>query len=141
MRSINLACLVALAAVTSEPEDDFEFDGALGDAFKEAEAEAAKEAKSAAVGTIKELMRRSEQQKTHLRTELRSIRQMERRTKNKLADLDRAKAYAVETSNFIPWAALLGFTSYDCGCNSEEFARLSKVPADWSPKPKDIASE
>lgn len=68
---------------------------------------------------------------THVEA-IRSLRKRIEAEKTKLAKVNLAKAYALETNNYIPLAAVLGqLRSYEI----EEAGDLAKVPENWAPAP------
>ena len=69
--------------------------------------------------------------------EIRRARRLEESAKKSIAELARAKAYGLETNNFIPLGVLLGHV-YEHNVENKD---LLKVPADWQPKKAEVATE
>ena len=69
--------------------------------------------------------------------EIRRARRLEETAKKSIEQLTRAKAYGLETNNFIPLGILLG----QIGEYSVENKDLLKVPADWQPKKAEVSTE
>jgi hypothetical protein len=124
----NTLGLLALTTVTSNTET--EAFPQLSDAFKTAAAERKAAAERDAVEAIKTLMDGEAIRKEALRGEIRRLRVLEGAAKNKLLEIDIAKAYAAATNNFIPWCLALNRITccHDVGLSHEDWERVKSVP-------------
>jgi hypothetical protein len=61
---------------------------------------------------------------------IRSARSIVENSKARIASINRAKAYGLETNNFVPLGILIG-SIYEHHVENKE---LTKVPSDWAPK-------
>lgn len=122
-------------------DDEFKHVGQLPTSVKEAlqkkldkqKEEAAGEAADQIIGILKSFDTSVE---VHVEA-VRSLRKREKAELERLAKLNRAKDYALETNNYLPVAALLGQLSrYDL----EEAGDLAKVPEAWEPAPAATAT-
>jgi soluble cytochrome b562 len=133
---MDISAIILLAQANNTNEDDIfsEFDSEL---FKEAQKENELEAKKAAVSSIRELLRATETMKVTKRADIRRYREMINALKAGLDKMDRAIAYAKETSNFLPLVAVLtdmGHYVKMSGVTMSEYQKLNKIPDNWSPK-------
>lgn len=125
---LNIETLKELAAINTK--DDLSNYSKLPEGLREAMAEIAKEdakakTKAAAIG-IMSLLTAAEER---IKTKVGAIRQHRKAVdlfRADITEIERARAYAEETNNFIPLGVLLGEVQV-----SPEEKNLAVVPADW----------
>lgn len=136
MSEINVAVLTALAdkemsdelasfGVTDLAGVNDELSTLINDAFAEERANANKAAARDIVALIKE----SNTEITANVQELRAVRRREAAISNRIANINRARAYGLETKNFIPLMVALGLR-VPASCKPE----LLQIPEGWQPK-------
>lgn len=129
--NINMNAIIRLA--DSQLNKDMEEFGALPIDIREAlvgmQETAKKDAAQAAAKEVMALLSNTSKQVEYKVNEIRSYRKSIDGLKDGLEAISRAKAYGLETSNFIPLAILAGQISASSIDNKD----LTKVPEDWKP--------
>lgn len=129
--SINMNAIIRLA--DSQLNKDMEEFGALPIDIRTAlvtmQEEAKKNAATSAAKEVMQLLENTNKQVEVKVTSIRSYRKLIDSTKTELETIARAKAYGLETSNFIPLSILAGQIRIGDLDNKD----LGKVPEDWAP--------
>lgn len=104
----------------------------IQEALKEQLADEAKVAAKSAAKEIMTTFKAHDQSVEYLVKELRNIRKREQGLKDEIEALNRAKAYGIETNNFIPLAIMTG-NLYSHQVDNKD---LVSIPKDWKPVEK-----
>lgn len=102
----------------------------LREALQDMQAAQKKEAAIAAAKEVMGVLNAAEIVIEENVSEIRSARNTVEAAKTRIADINRAKAYGLETNNFVPLGILVGHV----GSHRVENKELLKVPTDWTPK-------
>lgn len=92
-----------------------------------------KEQAEKASSDIVALLKDMDKHKLESRAKIRKLKANLATVVNSLKVMDRAWAYAEETSNFLPVLACFGRVAPHDLPNPDDFQRLTTVPADWQP--------
>jgi hypothetical protein len=104
----------------------------IKDALADLQAQERKESAQAAAKEIVEVLKLANSQIEYQVGFIREARRQEEAAKKKIEAVNRAKAYGLETNNFVPLGVVVG-TVYPHQVHNKD---LIEVPKDWAPKPK-----
>lgn len=127
-----MRALIDLALAVSDGE---KVANNVSDVVRQALEQMKVERESAAAQDIVSVLKTMEVERTKSRKEIRRLKMEAKRLVDRLNQMDRAWAFAQETNNFVPVLRHLGLAQ-ESDFEPEDFAKLSEIPADWTPEVK-----
>lgn len=126
----------ALIDLSLSANDEQKQDSNVSEVVRRALTKHREEQAEAASTEIVALLRRMEAHKVTARKEIRQLRNRAKHEVARLAELDRAWAYAEQTNNFLPVLVYFGIpVSRHDFSDPAEYERMTQVPEDFNPEP------
>ena len=134
--------LLKLAGINDESEimtelglsDDTIVNSEFSAALKEMQEEDRKKAMKNAAKEVIELLKHTKSSTDQLVAEIRCVRHREKKLLGAVKQIQLAREYAAETSNYIPLLVALHYDSFNQASLQADFGEKACIPDGWKPK-------